>query len=226
MPRQDLRAATLAWPPRAPPGLMLVRLADEQARRKAQRLGFRLFHDPVDFLACLVKQDRKAALKKGRVVLAATTDTGTDFDIAAQIVAVFIGAFYTTPREFAQQESPRGVQYAEKLRSSATTYHVAVTAALQADRPTLPHLLRALAQAPGGCVKLYLKPKKLTKFIEAQGKGAPRLLKRACVLCRPGEEKDVKTSRKQLYNSVKNWVLQFHASVSSACPGVTSVRGC
>ena len=114
---------------------MLVRLADEEARRKARRMHFQLVHDPVDFLARLVKLDRKAALKKGRVVLAATTDTGADFDIAAQIAAAFAGAFYTTPREFAQQESPRGVQYAEKLRSSATTYHVAVTAALQAYLP-------------------------------------------------------------------------------------------
>ena len=111
---------------------MLVRLGDQEARRKAQRLRFQLVHDPVDFLTRLAKQDRKAARKSGHVVLAATADTGTDFGIAAQIAAAFTGAFHTTPTDFARQDSPQGIQYAEKLRSSATTYHVAVTAALQA----------------------------------------------------------------------------------------------
>ena len=130
-----------------------------EARRKAQRLRFQLVHDPVDFLARLAKQDRKAARKSGNVVLAATGDTVTDFGIAAQIAAAFItGAFYTTPTDFARQDSPQGVRYTETLRSSATTYHVAVTAALQADLPTLPHLPRTLAQTPSGRVKFYLKP--------------------------------------------------------------------
>ena len=144
-----------------PPGLRLVRLADQEARRKAQRLRFQLVHDPVDFLARLAKQDRKAARKSDNVVLAATADTVTDFGIAAQIAAAFTGAFYTTPTDFARQDSPQGIQYTEKLRSSATTYHVAVTSALHADLPALPHRLHTLAQAPSGRVKFDLKPKKL-----------------------------------------------------------------
>ena len=190
---------------------MLVRLGDQEARRKAQRLRFQLVHDPVDFLARLAKQDRKAARKSGNVVLAATADTATDFGIAAQIAAAFAGAFFTTPIDFARQDSPRGIQYTEKLRSSTTTYHVAVTADLQADLPTLPHLLRTLAQSPSGCMKPFLKPKKLGKFFKKHAQGTPRLLQRACVLCRPGEEKDAETGCKQLYNSPKNWVLPFDA---------------
>ena len=100
---------------------------------------------------------------------------------------------------------------------------MAVTADLQADLPTLPHLLRTLAQAPSGCVKLYLKPKKLCKFFKKHGKGTPRLLQRACVLCRPGEEKDAKKGCKQLYNSPQNWVLRFDASVEALCPGTKAV---
>ena len=215
------RDAYLATAPR--PGLMLVRLGNEEARRKAQRLRFQLVHDPVDFLARLAKQDRKAARKSGNVVLAATADTATDFGIAAQIAAAFTGAFFTTPIDFARQDSPRGIQYTEKLRSSTTTYHVAVTADLQADLPTLPHLLRTLAQAPSGCVKLYLKPKKLCKFFKKHAKGTPRLLQRACVLCRPGEEKDAEKGCKQLYNSPQNWVLRFDASVEALCPGTKAV---
>ena len=76
---------------------------------------------------------------------------------------------------------------------------MAVTAALQADLPTLPHLLRALASAPSGCVKFYLKPKKLCKWIKKRKKATPRLLQRACVLCLPGEEKDAEKSCRQLY---------------------------
>ena len=97
-------------------------------------MRFQLGHDPVELLARMAKQDRTAARKSRNVVWAATADTLTDFGIAAQIAAAFItGAFYTTPTDFARQDSPQGIQYTEKLRSSATTYHVAVTAALQAD---------------------------------------------------------------------------------------------
>ena len=99
-----------------------------------------------------------------------TADAATDFGITAHIATGFVGAFFTTPIEFARQDSPRGIQYTEKLRSSTTTYHVAVTADLQADLPTLPQLLRALAHSPSGCVKLYLKPKRLRKFVKKHAK--------------------------------------------------------
>ena len=192
------RDAYLATAPR--PSLMLVRVADKEARCKAQRLRFKLLHDPVEFLNGLAKQKTKAARESGNVVLAAA-DTGTDFSIAAQIAAAFVGAFFTTPFEFAQKISPPGIQYTEKLRSSTTSYHVAVTADLQADLPTLPHLLRTLAQSPSGCVKFYLKPKKLCKFFKKQAKGRPLLALRCCVLCRTGEEKDAADGCHQLYQS-------------------------
>ncbi len=89
MPRLDLLAATLTWPPRAPPGFMLVHLGDKEARRKAQRFRFHLVHDPVDFVARLANQHRKAARNSGNVVLVATADAGTDVGIAARIAAAF-----------------------------------------------------------------------------------------------------------------------------------------
>ena len=203
----------------SPPGLMLVRFGAQAARDKAQRLRFKLVHDPVEFLERLAKQNSNAARKPGNIVLAATAERKTDFGIAAHIAAAFTGAFFTTPTDFARCDSPRGIQYTEKLRSSPTTYHVAVTAALQADLPTLPLLLRALASAPSGCVKFYLKPKKLCKWFKKQAKTTPRVLQRACVLCSPGEEKDAERSCKQLYNSPNNWVLRFDASMEALCPG-------
>ena len=103
--------------------------------------------------------------------MAATADT--DYGIAAQIAAAFTGAFYTTPTGFAPQDSPNGIQYTEKLRSSKKSYHVAVTAALESDFPTLPHSLRALAQALSGCVVYYRAPKKLCKFFKKPVKTSP-----------------------------------------------------
>ena len=105
------------------------------------------------------------------------------------------------------------------------TYHVAVTADLQVDLPTLPHLLRTLAQSPSGCVKLYLKPKKLCNFFKKHAKDAPRLLQRACVLCRPGDEKDAETGCKQLYNSPQSWILRFDAHVQGLCLGTKAETG-
>ena len=214
------RDADLATaPPRS--GIMLVRMRDQEARRKARRLSLKLVRDPLEFLGRLGKQNTKAARERGNVVLVAAADS--DFAIAAQIAAAFVGAFFTTPIDFSRQDSPRGIQYTEKLRSSTTTYHVAVTADLQADLPTLPHLLRSLAQSPSGCVKFYLKPEKLCKFFKKHAKGAPRLALRCCVLCRPGEERDVEKGCQQLYQSPSNWVLPFDASVKALCPGTKAV---
>ena len=155
--------------------------------------------------------------------MVATADTVTDFGISAQIATAFTGAFFTTATGFARQDSTQGIQYTEKLRSSTTTYHVAATAGLQAHLPTLPHLLRALSQTPSRCVKLYLDPKKLCKFFKKHAKGTPRLLQRACVLCRPGEENDAEIGCKQLYNSPTSWVLRFDASVEGLCPGTKAL---
>ena len=215
------RDAYLASAPR--PGLMLVRFGDQEARNKAKSLRFSLVHDPVAFLDRLAKQDRQAARNNGNVVLAATGATATDFGLCAQIAAAFAGAFFTSPQDFAGQDAPRGMLYTKKLWSSTTAYHVAVTASLQEDFPTLPHLFRFLAQSPSGCVQFYLNPEKLCTFLKKRAKGAPRLLKRACVLCRPGEENDAEKGCKQLYSSPQKWLLSFDASVKAMCPGTKAV---
>ena len=98
------------------PGIMLVPRSSKEACSKAQRLRFRLVHDPVDFLDRVAEQESKAARRIGNVVLVETADTKTDFGIAAKIAAAFTGAFFTTPIAFAQNDSPKGIQYTEKLR--------------------------------------------------------------------------------------------------------------
>ena len=133
-----------------PPGLMLVHLGFLHALGKATRLRFRVVNDPVDFLAGVAKQNSNARRRSGNVVLVQTAGADTDFGIAAKIAAAFTGAFFTTPDDFAKGDFPEGIQYTEKLRSSKATYHVAATASLEAQLPTLPHLLRTLAQTPRG----------------------------------------------------------------------------
>ena len=90
------------------------------------------------------------------------------------------------------------------------------------SRQTCRHCLTFCEPLPRrrwGRVKFYLNPKKLCKWVKNQGKGAHRLLQRACVLCHPGEEKNATPSWKQLYNSPNNWILRFNASVQARCPG-------
>ena len=72
-------------------------------------------------------------------------------------------------------------------------------------------------------MQFYLQPEKLCTFFKKRAKGAPGLLKRACVLCRPGEENDAEKGCKQLYSSPQKWLLSFHASVKAMCPGAKAV---
>ncbi len=101
------------------PGIMLVRLQDEEARRKAQQLRFQLTSDPLDFVAKVVQVP--AYMRKGHVVLAPLVDT--DFSLSARIAAALMGGFYTTPQDFLNQdESPRGIMYTEKYKSSKESF--------------------------------------------------------------------------------------------------------
>ena len=69
----------------------------------------------------------------------------------------------------------------------------------------------------------YKTPKKLCKFFKKHAKATARLVQRARVLCRSGEEAGVDKAVKQLYNSPRNWVLRFDASVEALCPGTKAV---
>ena len=74
------------------PGIMLVRLEDEKARRKGQQLQFQLTTDPLDFVAKVARIPKSA--RKGHVVLASPVDT--DYSLSAMIVAALMGSFYAT----------------------------------------------------------------------------------------------------------------------------------
>ena len=121
---------------------MLVRRHDEEARRKAQRLRFQVTSDPMDIVA---KVDQVPSSKgKGHVVLAPPADT--DFSVSGMIAVALMGCFYATPKDFLSP-SPSGIAYTEKYKGSKQSFHVAASAALATELPTLPQLLRGIAQA-------------------------------------------------------------------------------
>ena len=170
--------------PARKPGIMLVRLQDGEARRRAQQLRFQLTSDPLDLVAKVVLAP--ASTGKGHVVLAPLVDT--DYSLRATIAAALLGGFYATPQDFINQdETPRGIMYTEKYKISKESFHVAVSAALADELPTLPQLLRAIALAQGSCFKFYLSERKLCKFFKKTVKTTPRAQQRTCVLAKQGD---------------------------------------
>ena len=202
--------------PARKPGIMLVRLQDGEARRKAQQLRFQLTSDPLDFVAKVALVP--ASTRKGHVVLAPPVDT--DYSLSAMIAAALMGGFYATPKDFLKQdESPRGIMYTEKYKSSKQSFHVAVSAKLADELPTLPQLLRAIALAPGSSFKLYLCERKLCRFFKKTVKTTPRIGQRTFVLAKQGDGDTVKKEFRGLYISPRSFLLRFQASERAVCPG-------
>ena len=113
--------------------------------------------------------------------------------------------------------------YPEKYKSSKESFHVAVSAALAAELPTLPELLRAIAVAPGSCFKFYVSERKLCKFFRKAVKTTPRfqqrIQQRTCVLAKQGDRATVKKEYKELYINPRSFLLRFAASERAVCPG-------
>jgi len=207
-------------------GIVLVRLTDTEARKRAQKLGFQFTSDPIAFVTMVSKVP--ASAKKGHVVLAPLLDT--DYSISAHITAALLGAFYATPEDFASAarpedfarefgEAPRGIMYTEKLKSPKDSFHVAVSEALATDFPTLPQLLRAIATVPGSCFKFYLPERQLCKFSKKPANKTPRMQQRICVLAKPADRKAAKKKNKELYINPRSFLLRHEASNSVICPG-------
>ena len=116
------------------PGLMLVLGTEAEARRKAQAMTFQLTSDPVDFVKEVVRIPRSKG--KGHVVLAPPADT--DFSVSAMIAAGLMGGYYATPKDFVNYARPPGIMYTEKYKSSKDSLHVAVSATVAEELPTVP----------------------------------------------------------------------------------------
>ena len=204
------------------PGIMLVRLTDEEALRKAQKLRFQVTSDPVDFVAKVARVP--ASMQKGHVVLAPPVDT--DYSLCAMIAAALMGCFYATPQDFLKEGGPpRGIMYKEKLKSSQHCFHVAVSAPLADEMPTLPQLLRAIAVAPGSSFKFYLSERKLCKFVGKQGdrEAVKKFARKAFVLCKQGDREAVNKKYREMYINPRSFLLRFDASERAICPGCRPV---
>ena len=196
---------------------MLVRLEDEQARRKGQLWRFQLTSDPLDFVAKVAKIP--ASCKKGHVVIAPAVDT--DFSLSATIAAAFMGCFCTSPRDFLKEgaEPPPGISYNEKCRTAKQSFHVAVSAALAEDFPTLPQLFRAIAQAPRSSFKFHMSEKKLCKFFKKSVKTTPSIQHKIFVLSKNADMQAADKKVKAIYVTPRRFLLKCAASERGVCPG-------
>ena len=109
-----------------------------------------------------------------------------------------------------------------KYKNPKQNFHVAVSAALAADLPTVPLLLRKIALAPGSCFKYYICERKLCKFFKKIVKTAPRMRQNICVLCKRGDRDAADAKCKEIYITPRNFLLKFPASERSVCPGFSS----
>ena len=177
-------------------GVMLVRVEDGEARRKAQQWRFSLATDPIDFVARVLKVAYSTG--KGHVMLAPIADT--DYSLCATLAAALLGCFYATPQDFLKHaNSPSGVMYNENYKNSKRSFHVAVSVSLAGELPSLPQLLRTIALATGSCFKFYLSERKLCKFFKKTIKTAPQIGQRTCVLCKKGDRDSANEKYKALY---------------------------
>ena len=209
------RAGLLDEAPARKPGFVLIPLECTQARRKAQQLGFQLVTDPVDF----VKKVSRAAKQKGNVVLTPPS-ADTDYALSSAVVAALLGCFCAAPRDF-QEELPKGLQYEEKYKSSKQSFHIAVSAELAEDLPTMPQVLRAIAEAPGSCLSFYRSERKLGRFYKRELKKNPKAKPKAFVFFKrtPSGADAPPKELQELYIRPRSFLLQCPASHRVVCPG-------
>ena len=149
----DPQDAAVAASAALPAGFLLALPSDRRARRVAQNLGFHILDDPVDF----VRKVGAAASRRvgaGHVVLAPVCED-TDYAVCARLCAVCLGAYLADSRAFCRKGQSCGVQYEDLCHGGGQGFKVAVAARLASQMPTLPLLLRALAEVPRGSFAFY-----------------------------------------------------------------------
>ena len=134
-------------------GFLLALPSDRPARRVAQKLGFHILDDPVDF-ARKVGAAASRRVGAGHVVLAPVSED-TDYAVCARLGAMCLGAYLADSRAFCRKGRSCGVQYEDLCHGGGQGFKVAVSARLASQMPTLPLLLRALAEVPRGSFAFY-----------------------------------------------------------------------
>jgi len=100
---------------------------------------------------------------------------------------------------------------------------VAVSATLAQELPTLPGLLRGIAQAPRS-LSDYLSERKLQKFFKksTRNKGNRvtwRVLQTTCVLAKAGQAAQEPAKVRALYLTPSEFLLRHGGQVDGVCPG-------
>ena len=134
-------------------------------------------------------------------------------------------SFWNIPNDFVKQGwEPRGITYTEKWKSSKINFHVAVSAALAKDFPTLPSLLRSIAALPSSCLNFYQTEKRLCKVLKrstrGQSEGARmKTFQRACILSKPQDREGAEKKYKELYTNPRSFMMRIDGRVEGICPG-------
>ena len=145
--------------------------------------------------------------------------------MSATIAAALLGCFCAAPKDFLREDgTQRGLTYKQAYNDPKRCFHVAVSAALAGELPTLPLLLSAIAVAPGSCLKYYLSERKLLHFFRktvktASQRQAAMIQQTTCVLSKQGDQDNVKAKFKVLYISPRSFLYRFHGSPCEAFPG-------
>ena len=199
--------------------MLLVCRNDKEAVRKAQLLRFKVTSDPVDFVTQVGRIPK--TLGQGHVVL--VPPVPSDFAVCGAIAAALLGCFQATPKDFLCA-SPRGITFTQAYTDPAKAFHVAVSAGLAEEYPTLPSLLRSVAQSPGSCLSFYLSDKQLQTHFKRKTKKQSntvrsRVLQTTCVLAKEGDaaKEDVKV--RSLYITPQEFLLRRAGHLDGQCPG-------
>ena len=150
--RSSIQASLKSGAKHRPAGILLVLPTEGAAIRKARRLGFKLTHDPVEFVS-LVGRTRQTS-RKAHVVLA-PIDGKSDYAVCAHLAAAIMGAWFSNAGTFVSSGRTGGFQYEERCKAQRRTFNIAVSADLSAQHPSLMTCLRTVAQVPGGTFELH-----------------------------------------------------------------------
>ena len=136
-----------------------------------------------------------------------------------------MGCFHAAPKDFLSS-SPTGITYQESYSDPARAFHVAVSADLAQEFPTLPGLLRCIAQAPGSRLCYYLSERKLQKFFKknTRNKGNIarwRVLQTIFVLAQVGQAAKEPEKVRALYITPRAFLLRHEGKLGAGCPGCT-----
>ena len=137
-----------------------------------------------------------------------------------------MGAFYATPEDFMKDDlQPRCVMYTGSYKSSKQSFHVAVSAKLAEECPTIPQILRAIAQSPGSCFKFCMSERKLCKFFKKTVRTTPRIQQNTFVLSPKTDLEAADKKYRSRYITPRSFLLKFPASERALCPGSRKVVG-